>query len=590
MPCPKVPAGKKRVTRKRGKTSILTASPYKLELEEALRKAENVKKAKVDRITKKVLSDRSKDTKKKAAKSAKGKSSKKKELSLESSDDGKEDEDTKCLYCIFSIGKVLNFFPVGGERECQPSSYNGFALAGICLNAYDCRQREGTAGGDCARGLGVCCVFEVSCGGLVQNNLTYFVSPGFPQLWMGEMKECSITIEKAFAGITQLRVDFVHFTLGQPNRTTGQCDEDVMILGEGLNNFTVCGQNHGQHIYYTLSSSETREPGELPSVKSTKLTIRMQGPDMPRIWLLRLAQLPLAHSAPHDCLQYFTANNGTIKTFNYAVNGRHLASQGYRACVRRNTGFCSVRYWPCDSRSFRISDGSVLDTYSADLGPGGLGGSGTGFYGPDGQFVPPDTSATLSTTPRSTTVITEQEQNDTVQEEEMTPVEDEEEGSGSDPQIMDMDPNQSNSPPPSKSFLSTIWSYIWPSWLWEQGRSIRWSPYAPYFRPDDGYRYYGYGNLGVGLQRYGRQRCQDRITIPCENEYFVSSLTFGPGVCDPHHCGNTFCPGQSGEHCQVETSIIPFAISVHFGPPAIKKNPEENIGACLKYQQLPCDS
>lgn len=38
----------------------------------------------------------------------------------------------------------------------------------------------------------------------------------------------------------------------------------------------------------------------------------------------------------------------------------------------------------------------------------------------------------------------------------MTPVEDEEEGSGSDPQIMAMDPNQSNSPPPSKSFLSTV--------------------------------------------------------------------------------------------------------------------------------------
>lgn len=114
MPCPKVPAGKKRVTRKRGKTSILTASPYKLELEEALRKAENVKKAKVDRITKKVLSDRSKDTKKKAAKSAKGKSSKKKELSLESSDDGKEDEDTKCLYCNERYSKSIE-----GWCSCQ---------------------------------------------------------------------------------------------------------------------------------------------------------------------------------------------------------------------------------------------------------------------------------------------------------------------------------------------------------------------------------------------------------------------------------------------------------------------------------------
>lgn len=114
MPCPKVPAGKKRVTRKRGKTSILTASPYKLELEEALRKAENVKKVKLERITKKILSDKSKDTKKKATKSTKGKKSRKRELSLESSDDGKEDEDTKCLYCNESYSKSIE-----GWCSCQ---------------------------------------------------------------------------------------------------------------------------------------------------------------------------------------------------------------------------------------------------------------------------------------------------------------------------------------------------------------------------------------------------------------------------------------------------------------------------------------
>ncbi|CAG9788944.1 unnamed protein product [Diatraea saccharalis] len=58
---------------------------------------------------------------------------------------------------LFALGKVLNFFPVGGERECQPSSYTA-ARAGICLNQYDCHQRDGRAAGDCAHGLGVCCV------------------------------------------------------------------------------------------------------------------------------------------------------------------------------------------------------------------------------------------------------------------------------------------------------------------------------------------------------------------------------------------------------------------------------------------------
>lgn len=60
---------------------------------------------------------------------------------------------------VFTLGKVLNFFPVGGERECRASGHH-IARSGICLNPYDCRQRDGTASGDCAHGLGVCCVCE----------------------------------------------------------------------------------------------------------------------------------------------------------------------------------------------------------------------------------------------------------------------------------------------------------------------------------------------------------------------------------------------------------------------------------------------
>lgn len=35
---------------------------------------------------------------------------------------------------------------------------------------------------------------------------------------------------------------------------TGECDEDVMVLGEGAANFTLCGQNHGQHSKYLTSN------------------------------------------------------------------------------------------------------------------------------------------------------------------------------------------------------------------------------------------------------------------------------------------------------------------------------------------------
>ncbi|XP_068618095.1 uncharacterized protein [Battus philenor] len=444
---------------------------------------------------------------------------------------------------ILSLGKVLNFFPVGGERECQPEGHT-LARAGICLNPYDCRQRDGKSAGDCAHGLGVCCVFEVTCGGVVQNNLTYFMSPGFPELWHGE-GDCDITVEKTHAGIMQLRIDFVHFTIGQPNRTTGECDEDAMIIGEGATNFTICGQNHGQHIYYNLpSGSVSREADELPTTMSTRVRFRTRGTDTPRLWMLRLAQQPLAHAAPHDCLQHYTDTNGTIKTFNYAVNGRHLASHDYRACIRRNAGYCSIRYWPCDPRSFRIGPSS-------------------------------DAPAVIDQTdiPQMGDMPVEPALDDTI------------EGSGAEPQV--------TSSTPAPSLVSRIWRFMWPSWIWGQRRGRTWARWSPYVQHLGaiGTRYYGYGSYGIGLQGHGRLRCTDRVTIPCESEYFVASSFASPGVCDPHHCGSSFCVDPVDQsQCRVESSISPFAISVHFGPPTRKRDPEENIGMCLRYSQLPCNS
>lgn len=64
-------------------------------------------------------------------------------------------------------------------------------------------------------------------------------------------------------------------------------------------------------MYYTLSSkTEAREADELAGTASTRLTMRMRGGELPRLWLMRLAQMPLAYSAPHECLQYYTADNG----------------------------------------------------------------------------------------------------------------------------------------------------------------------------------------------------------------------------------------------------------------------------------------
>ncbi|XP_053610949.1 uncharacterized protein LOC128675515 isoform X2 [Plodia interpunctella] len=580
---------------------------------------------------------------------------------------------------ILSLGRVFNFFPVGGERECKPAT-DTIARAGICLNPYDCRQRDGRASGDCAHGLGVCCVFEVTCGGKIENNLTYFMSPGFPEAWSGD-RDCGITVHKTHAGIMQLRIDFIQFTIGQPNRTTGECDEDAMILGEGASNFTICGQNYGQHLYYTLSSgSEKREAGELADTKTTRLTIRTRGSEMPRLWLMRMAQMPLANSAPHDCLQYHTENNGTIKTFNYAYNGRHLSGHEYRACVRRNTGFCSVRYTPCDSRSFRIGggNGGLTGGSAFYYGTAGSNGPSAGFNGTNSSSIgdvtmaPSEPDVDNEAQPSEPSVTGGQMgqpaqpaqppgivDDSPMIDEGMMPADgpgiqdDEMEGSGADPNVA---PSITPAPQASPGILAMTGrsrsdvahleenlKSLAESWSrnnrrirpersqegkeededrWEesdrkfdrnskwsqkkknknaiksnndQGKTWkwnRWSPYAQHYsKEDDRLRYNGYGKYGSGLGgRYGRQRCRDRITIPCENEYFVSSSSFVPGVCDPHHCGDSFCPGVAFDQCRVETSISPFAVSVHFAHPTPKRSPEENIGACLRYSQLPCDS
>merc|ERR1712241_246862 len=48
---------------------------------------------------------------------------------------------------------------------------------------------------------------------------------------------------------------------------------------------------------------------------------------------------------PPGCLQYFTGATGTVKSFNFATStNRHLSSQDYDICFRRESGSCSICY------------------------------------------------------------------------------------------------------------------------------------------------------------------------------------------------------------------------------------------------------
>lgn len=82
--------------------------------------------------------------------------------------------------------------------------------------------------------------------------------------------------------------------------------------------------------------------------------------------------------------------------------------------------------------------------------------------------------------------------------------------------------------------------------------------------------------------------CTDRITLPCIVEDFIGAGMGDIPSCIPVHCGSSLC--QAGlASCKVETSVTPFHIGVHFGDGKVNKgSPEDNIGACLRYKQLPC--
>lgn len=92
--------------------------------------------------------------------------------------------------------------------------------------------------------------------------------------------------------------------------------------------------------------------------------------------------------------------------------------------------------------------------------------------------------------------------------------------------------------------------------------------------------------------RQGRQLytpCLDRITLPCIVEDFIGAGMGDVPSCIPIHCGNSLCHSSGGSACKIETSVTPFYLGVHFGDGKKNKgSPEDNIGACLRYKQLPC--
>lgn len=77
--------------------------------------------------------------------------------------------------------------------------------------------------------------------------------------------------------------------------------------------------------------------------------------------------------------------------------------------------------------------------------------------------------------------------------------------------------------------------------------------------------------------------------MPCVVEDFLSAEGGQAApLCEPVHCGLSLCNAAMSP-CRLESSVTPFGIGVHFGPGEPSKgSPEDNLGACLRYSQVPC--
>ncbi|KAI1285797.1 hypothetical protein HDE_11638 [Halotydeus destructor] len=270
------------------------------------------------------------------------------------------------------IGGGVNNGLFGYNQQFQPNRISDcptteFNRTGICVtSAYECRGRGGRVVGQCyatpltgSSGFsgsgdssnndyynrripaGFCCVYQVTCGGTILQNGTYFRSPNAPATY-NDARACSATIPKLGPSICQIRLDFVTFSLKPP--TAGVCDVDKLIIdGQSQNNHApaLCGFNAGQHMYVDVDRGHN--PITLTALTGT-------GSVFNRHFDIRVTYIHCLspYRAPPNCLQYYYDLNGEFRSFNfdyYSQNSaKYLRSLDYAICFRKLPGFCSITY------------------------------------------------------------------------------------------------------------------------------------------------------------------------------------------------------------------------------------------------------
>ncbi|XP_043461349.1 uncharacterized protein LOC122497969 [Leptopilina heterotoma] len=251
-------------------------------------------------------------------------------------------------------GKFFPFFSVVrfANSECTGSH----TLSGTCFTKRECVNMKGVDSGSCANGLGVCCVFEKTCGSTTNINNTYFINSEYPTRYLGG-EQCSISVSRCNSNICQLRIDFIDLRLAQPN-ANGTCDKDVVLISGGSSKVPrLCGENTNQHVYVDFNADN-------PITISIHTNADFSFDD--RRWNFKIQQIACDSSlrAPSGCLQYYTGISDTIMSFNYgslvntraqSVGSRQMANLMYGVCIRMALGYCSIEWSESKTNSFLVT-------------------------------------------------------------------------------------------------------------------------------------------------------------------------------------------------------------------------------------------
>ncbi|TRY74061.1 hypothetical protein TCAL_11518 [Tigriopus californicus] len=242
-------------------------------------------------------------------------------------------------------GKFLSLFSlIQFPNDACPGSDG---RNGSCFTQGECDQRGGNAGGSCASGFGVCCVFIKMCGQTVNTECSYLVQTRLTPV----PSDCSYTICKSNPNICRIRLDFQSFDIAGPTSdmiadatgltSIGDCLSDSFSFTApgGLGSPIICGFNTGQHMILDASDSCNVASFNIDPVGTTA-----------REWDIKVTQFDCADEAggPPGCLQYYSNPTGIVRSFGFRPSvpltgdETHLSQQCYSMCFRQMAGMCNL--------------------------------------------------------------------------------------------------------------------------------------------------------------------------------------------------------------------------------------------------------